>query len=394
MASCWRLIRTRGAWAFLSNPEAALLGQMEENRLGELVRYGCDVEAFARHLYRRGLISVNGERAVDDQMFEDSPNYHEGHLIELLLTEKCNLACGYCLAGTNPNMPAMDAAIGRRTVDLAFNMTHARVLGFEFSGGEPFMRFGLMRELVSYIQSHPRRNGRRVYLSVQSNGTLLNQERVQWLRDNDVTIGVSMDGQPWSQNISRPSVNGGESFRQLIHGIDLLQRANVQFGALVVLNRSNIDSVLELLDFLLDNDIRSFKLNPIAYLGTARQNWHQLGVEQAEVITYFKSLIDILARRRFPLIEANLHTMLRFLTSKQRTTRCLRGHCGDGDTFQAVSAAGDIYPCGRATQTPQMKLGNVLDRSIENLSAPADAKPARPGYPRALSKGPGGLQRL
>jgi uncharacterized protein len=364
-----------GAWAFLTPEEAKLLSMIDRTPYGQLDGSWPGLEPFIASLWRRGLISINGYRAVDEAMFEDSPNFHEGHLIELLLTEKCNLACGYCLAGANPNMPTMTPEIARRTVDLAFGMSEARVLGFEFSGGEPFLKFGLMRQLVAYIQSHPLRNGRRVFLSVQSNGTLLTAERVQWLKDNQVSIGISLDGQPWSQNVSRPMLNGTQSFQQLLRGIDLLQRAQVPFGALVVLNRSNVGSVHELIDFCLDNDITSFKLNPVSFLGTAQQNWDNVGLTQEEVVEYFIQLIALIGNRGYPLMEANVYTMLQFLTSKQRTTRCLRSHCGAGDTFQAISAAGDIYPCGRSTQTPALKLGNVLDVALASLSAPARHNP-------------------
>jgi uncharacterized protein len=360
-----------GGWAFLTPEEANLLASIDGTPYGNLDSSWPGLNLFLANLWRRGLVSIDGHRAVDEAMFEDSPNYNEGHLVELLLTEKCNLACGYCLAGANPHMPTMTPEIARRTVDLAFGMTEAPVLGFEFSGGEPFMKFGLMRELVAYIQSHPLRSGRRVYLSAQSNGTLLTAERVQWLKDNQVSIGISLDGQPWSQNLSRPMVNGRQSFRELLHGIDLLQRANVPFGALVVLNRSNVGSVHDLVDFCLDNDIRSFKLNPVSFLGAARENWNSVGLTQEEIVAYFIQFIGLIGSRGYPLMEANVRAMLQFLTSKQRTTRCLRAHCGAGDTFQAISAAGDIYPCGRSTQSPALKLGNVLDVALSSLSQPA-----------------------
>src|SRR5262249_36996579 len=162
--------------------------------------------------------------------------------------------------------PSMTSVVARRAVDLAFQMNEARAIGFEFSGGEPFLKFEMMRDLVEYINTHPRRNERKVYISVQTNCTLLTTERVLWLKQNNIQVGISLDGVPESQNQSRPQLNGKESFSKLLVGIDLLQRMNVPFGALVVLNRSNVGSVERLTDFLLDNSIYSFKLNPVVYL--------------------------------------------------------------------------------------------------------------------------------
>jgi radical SAM protein with 4Fe4S-binding SPASM domain len=166
-------------------------------------------------------------------------------------------------------------------------------------------------------------------------------------------------------------LNGTGSHARLIEGIDLLQRAGVSFGALVVLNRANAGAAADLIDFLLDNGITGFKLNPVAYIGAARQNWNAVGLTDADVIRYFQDLLGIISSNGYMLVESNVYAMLEFLVSKQRPTRCLRSDCGAGDTFQAVAASGDIYPCGRATQTPALRMGSVLDVTLESLSAPA-----------------------
>src|SRR5690625_5124307 len=128
------------SWAFLTPAERALYVAAQERPFRDLVERMGDPDLaldFAAQLFRRGLLSLNGQRAVDSAMFADGPNYNEGHLVELLLTEKCNLACPYCLAGANQTMPAMDEGTAFRSVDLAFEMTEAEVLAFEFAGGEP-----------------------------------------------------------------------------------------------------------------------------------------------------------------------------------------------------------------------------------------------------------------
>jgi uncharacterized protein len=363
------------SWAFLNSPELRSFQRLDGATPGELEdswpRSRKALYAFLARLFRRGLIAIDGRDCVDPTIFRDSPNVREGHLVELLVTERCNLGCTYCLAGTHARMPRMTPDVARKTVDLAFAMREAPAISFEFSGGEPFLEFPLMRELVEYIHTHPDRRGRRAYLNVQTNCTLLDEERVEWLRENEVRVGVSLDGDPESHNVSRPSLGGGESFSRLVEGLDLLQRHGVPFGALVVLNRSNVGSAQRLADFLLENGIYSFKLNPVAYLGTARGNWDHVGLAQEEVVAYFQELVELVAVDGYPLLEDNLRTMCGYLVSKQRGTRCLRTHCGAGDTFQAIAASGDVYPCGRATQSPGLRLGNVLEDGMTSLSAPA-----------------------
>mgnify|MGYP000219935978 CR=1 FL=1 len=134
----------------------------------------------------------------------------------------------------------------------------------------------------------------------------------------------------------------------------------VAFGILVVLNRSNIHSPNQLIRFMQDQGIDQFKLNPIAFLGTARSDWDRLALDQEQILDYFQRLGRLLVDCEQDIYEANLMDMVRHLVSKQRQSRCLRGHCGAGDSFNAVAADGSIYPCGRATQSPGLKLGNIL----------------------------------
>ncbi len=365
-------------WSFLSKNELPFFRQMRRLPFEALAQQwpsgATPAQQFVTHLFRRGLITINGLEAVDSTMFRDSPNYNEGQLVELLLTERCNLACGYCLAGANKSMPVMDEEIGRKSVDLAF-ASDSDPLAFEFAGGEPFLQFDLMKKLVRQIQTHPASQGRAVFLSVQTNATVLNDERALWLRDNDIRVGISLDGKPQAQNRSRPQVNGGESYPALIQGIELLKRHQISFGALVVLNRSNIDSVEDLVEFLLEHRIFGVRLNPVVYLGTARQNWDQVGVTQEEIIGYFKEFVEVVSSRGLVLLEDNLRSMIDFLTSKQRRTRCMRSHCGAGDTFQSVAANGDIYPGGRATQSPGLKMGSIFDSGLVHLAAAAENNP-------------------
>ena len=365
------------SWAFLDPNESSFLENLAASpkKVGNLCsdHFSKRLE-FIRVLYRRGLCTLNGNRCTDTDVFRKSHNSPTRHLVELLITEKCNLACGYCLAGANPRMPSMSYDIGRRAIDLAFGIEDAKDITFEFSGGEPFLRFKLMKKLTEYAKSHRERRARSINITVQTNATLLDSKKVKWLQENNVHVGISLDGYPDSHDKSRPQVNGKGSFQRVMHGIELLRHFNVPFGALIVLNRTNIEHPDRLIDFLLETKIHGFKINPIAYLGTGRDTWENLGISSKEAASYFKNLLGQIVTNELPLREANLATMCEYWISKRRADRCLRSHCEAGDTFQAVSANGSIYPCGRATQSPELALGHV-EYEYESLAIPARTNP-------------------
>jgi uncharacterized protein len=363
------------SWAFLTREEMTLArelftntttyGRAADNCSKDIVK---ELPVFIKHLFRRGLLKLNGISSIDDTIFRDSANVEEGNLVELLLTEKCNLNCGYCLAGTSPHMPSMDEKIAYTTIDKAFAMPGASNITFEFSGGEPFMKFELFQSLTYYIRNHPGAKGKEIYICAQTNATLLNEPKVKWLKENDISVGVSVDGDPESHNLSRPTVTGAESFSKVIRGIHLLQKYEIDFGILVVLNSSNIASPGALISFLEKYGLRSLKLNPIAFLGTAQSNWDRFGLSNEQTLNYFKKFAGLLVNGNHAIYEDNLRTMIQYTMSKQRDNRCMRTHCGAGENFQAINSKGDIYPCGRSTQSPGLKIGNVLDDAVSSLS--------------------------
>ena len=95
-----------------------------------------------------------------------------------------------------------------------------------------------------------------------------------------------------------------------------------------------------------------------------------MGITGDQVVQFYRALAKTLVETKSRVVERHLKAMLRHLVSQRRTMRCMRATCGAGDSFQAVNASGDIFPCGRATQSPQLRLGNVHEPHA-SLAAPA-----------------------
>ena len=80
---------------------------------------------------------------------------------------------------------------------------HIDEVEFDFLGGEPFIKFNLMREVMEWCWAKPRP---KPYLfSVTTNGTLLNTEMKKWLQKNasKFKVVLSCDGIFQAQNVNR-----------------------------------------------------------------------------------------------------------------------------------------------------------------------------------------------
>ncbi len=118
--------------------------------------------------------------------------------ITLGITEQCNFRCKYCIYSESfehyrkHSLKNMSLSIARKAVEYLLNhsqkQTRPRVVSFY--GGEPLLRWGLIR---SIIQKYGSQNNTLQY-SITTNGSLLNKKIIELLIDNNITLIISLDG--------------------------------------------------------------------------------------------------------------------------------------------------------------------------------------------------------
>ena len=114
-----------------------------------------------------------------------------------LLTEACNFACGYCYQRRG------EREIEFFTIDKAvdFFLPLLRKNGFvNFYGGEPLLAFSKIRRTVDLIRKKNSGKKKIIY-SLSTNGSLLNNEVLNFLDQNRFHVLVSFDG--FCQDVTR-----------------------------------------------------------------------------------------------------------------------------------------------------------------------------------------------
>ena len=94
----------------------------------------------------------------------------------LRLTNRCNLACGYCYAGSGP--AGEDLSPERAAEAVALACPPGEALRIQFTGGEPLLRWDTAAKVLDF----GRASGRRFHAAIQTNGTLLTPALCRELR--------------------------------------------------------------------------------------------------------------------------------------------------------------------------------------------------------------------
>jgi len=201
----------------------------------------------------------------------------------------CNLACDYCyyleksslipslvprdsIARSPSHSPLAfgegagvrfmtDAMLERFVSQYIASQSQQEVL-FTWHGGEP-----LLRDLAFYkraMQLQQRyANGHTIDNCIQTNGTLLTDEHCRFFHDNGWLVGISIDGPQELHDACRKNRAGAPSFHKVMHGIELLQKHNVEWNAMAVVNAINADHPKEFYRFFKDIGCRYIQFAPI-----------------------------------------------------------------------------------------------------------------------------------
>ena len=89
--------------------------------------------------------------------------------------------------------------------------------------------------------------------TMQTNGTLLDDEWCQFFKENNFLIGISIDGPHELHDAYRVDKKGNGTFNQVMKGLRLLQKHGVAYNILTTVNRRNADYPLEVYHFLRDD---------------------------------------------------------------------------------------------------------------------------------------------
>lgn len=141
-------------------------------------------------------------------------------LLVLGITERCNLCCSYCcysgeFAGQRTHSSkTMSWEIAERAIRYYLENDQAGDGSCPISiyGGEPLLEMDLLKHCVSFAETLVDSLGKKIHFAITTNGTLLDDETVDYLVEHDFLVLVSLDGPKESHDRYRIYPNGKGSF--------------------------------------------------------------------------------------------------------------------------------------------------------------------------------------
>ncbi len=170
----------------------------------------------------------------------------------LIPSSACNLRCKYCYvknynSGFNNNILLMTKKEAKSAIDLFFELSAnglkertSDVKKITFFGGEPLVNISLLYFALKYIRS---KYGQAHTIIIVTNGTLLNKKLINYLRDVNVKLVVSLDG---PKEINK-SYRDSKYYDKIIASLKYLSNISYNFSISCTMNPANSSKIIKIL---------------------------------------------------------------------------------------------------------------------------------------------------
>lgn len=292
----------------------------------------------------------------------------------------CNLRCRYCFYEdeahnrTRHSMGLMQETMAETLICQAFEAIDPNgIVNFTFQGGEPTVA-GLpyFRFFVDTTKKY-RPNGVHVNYAIQTNGTLLNEEWAQFLKDNHFLVGLSLDGIRSVHEMYRTDALGEGTWKRVLAARTLLEKYGVDHNVLCVVTGPCAHRAEQIYKNLKNLGFRYMQfiacLDPIGHV-RGKEPWSLSSEDYGEFLC---KIFDLWYRdwetgcyHSIRLFDDYIHILL----GDGASTCATCGKCG---TYLVVESDGSTYPCDFFV-LDSWEIGNLKEMSITDMVASEKTK--------------------
>ncbi len=239
-------------------------------------------------------------------------------LLVIQATPFCNIDCAYCYLPNRTSKARMTletlSVIAKKLFDYFSPLPPD--ISIVWHAGEPLAApvdwyRAAFAEMARHLPA-----GTAIRYSFQTNGTLLNADWIQLIKEHNIQVGVSLDGPQEIHDVNRRTRAGKGTFAATMRGVRLLQEAALPFHVIAVLTQPSIENPDAIFDFFAGNRISSvgFNIDEIE----AENKSSTLSDEEApaKFTRFFTRLLELNDAHGRPLMIRELQQCVRLILSR------------------------------------------------------------------------------
>jgi len=293
------------------------------------------------------------------------------HILSKPIGPLCNLDCEYCfyLDKTDYYPETRQFDMGDTTLEahvknyIESQPVGCREVTFGWQGGEPTLRgLDFFRQAVALQQKYAR-PGMKIINTLQTNGVLINDNWAAFLKQHEFLVGISIDGDEELHDHYRKTRSGKGSYRQVVQGLQVLQKHQVDTNVLTVIQNHNGDHGKRVYRHLKQLGVRFIQFIPIVEPEKGK------GVSERSVspAQFGQFMVDVFEEWRKgdigKVYVSHFDNALGMHLGMPSSICVHAPQCGEN---LVVEHNGDVYSCDHFVY-PEFKVGNINQRDYPDL---------------------------
>lgn len=305
--------------------------------------------------------------------------------ITLQVTQQCNLKCNYCpYSGSYYNREHSNRHISFETAKQAidFYIAHSfdiPVAHIGFYGGEPLIEYDLIRKIVEYCRE--KCFGKKIMYFMTTNATLLTEEVIDFLMENEFNLSISLDGPRNYHDRNRHRIDDSGSFDIVMQNIERLykrypeKKDNVQFNC-VLDPTSDIKCIN---DFFMNEDmLKEYRVlfNSLSREGIKDNdkfvpNKDYLEQFEYELFKMFYSKSEKIEGIDVSKVVESYYLQIKTVYAQRKMSSFVEdfshpgGPCIPGTHKLFVNVKGDFYPCEKVCECSADTIIGNIDKGFD-----------------------------
>ena len=350
-------------YAALTDPRTAFWALVDKTQVDEQIKAGALLDSYREK-------ADDFARELHALRFELTPSG-----VYLNPTERCNLNCTYCYLpgkqrseGSHMSTDKLLASLGTLRTYFRSVMPEGRKPRAIFHGAEPLMNKASVFAAIDAFADD-------FAFGLQTNGTLLDDEAIEFLTSRNVSIGLSLDGPVAGITDATRQTWGGKSVHDKVLAAMNKLRGYGSWSVITTCTTENLPYLTQMVDLFHAHEVPTCMLNTLrCTLPGAR------GVKPADgdMASAFFAALDrtheLYAQTGRKLMVANFaNILLGIMAPTARRLMCDISPCGGGRAFFALAADGNLYPCSEFIGLPRFNGGNLFDAGGVDAALKSDA---------------------
>ncbi|TVQ47321.1 MAG: GRRM system radical SAM/SPASM domain protein [Gloeocapsa sp. DLM2.Bin57] len=187
-------------------------------------------------------------------------------LVVIQSTSFCNLDCDYCYL---PNRHLKQEFSLELLEPIFANIFTSPFIQDGFTvvwhAGEPLTMpitfYQSAREIIKKVAMKSNCDYLAINHNIQTNATLINQNWCDFFKENNIRVGVSLDGPDFIHDHHRKTRKGLGSHAATMRGVGFLQDNSIEFTVIAVLTEHSLDYPEEIFNFFVENNLKQVGFN-------------------------------------------------------------------------------------------------------------------------------------